>query len=91
MVVQMYVIYDQKAETYNKPFFLVNDQLALRTMRDLVQNPDVDISKYPEDFILFKCGSYDDQGCVFETYPPKVLVKAHELKAIIQNESETDI
>lgn len=58
----MFSIYDVKAEIYNKPFPLINKDVALRGFSEYIQNGDIndDIVKYPADFILHEIGTYDD-------------------------------
>lgn len=56
---KMFAIYDAKAEAYMVPFFCDTVGLAIRQMEDVVSNPELSVSKYPEDFTLFEIGSYD--------------------------------
>lgn len=60
----MYVIYDSKAEVYNRPFFLINDDIALRSALDLIQDTQTDLHRHPADFTMFKIGTYDDQTSI---------------------------
>ncbi len=50
----MYSIYDVKALAFKNPFFLVNDQVAIRIFGDIVQDKTSDVSKHPEDYSLYK-------------------------------------
>jgi len=61
MITLMYAIYDKKAKMYNKPFFQINDAIATRSATDLVSTPGTDIFNNPQDFCMFKLGSYDDE------------------------------
>lgn len=56
----IYSIYDSKAEVYTLPFFQTNDAMALRLFADWVNNKDHTFGKHPEDYTLFKTGSYED-------------------------------
>ena len=40
-------IYDKKAEQYLPPFFAYNEQLAIRTLKDILNNPQSPMSKHP--------------------------------------------
>lgn len=66
MKLNAYVIYDNKAKIYNKPFFFVNDSVALRAAQDLVNDRNTDVHSHPEDFTLWRVGSYDDVTARFE-------------------------
>lgn len=81
MKTKVYSIYDQKAGIYNKPFYMINEQVATRSCIDLLDDPSTDLAKHPEDFTLYELGDYDDTSCTFELHEPALLVhKLHELK-----------
>jgi len=79
MKTKIFVIYDVKAQFYNKPFYLQNDAIAIRALTDLKNDPNTDIAKHPEDFILFAIGEYDDETAEIKSHEPKVMCRAHEL------------
>lgn len=66
MITNIYTIYDTKAKIYNKPFYIINDDVALRTALDLVNDQKSDVSKHPEDFIMYRIGQYEDTTAVFD-------------------------
>lgn len=81
MILNMYVIFDTKAQIYNKPFYFVNQDIAIRACQDLIDAQDNDIAKNPEDFSLFCIGSYDDTDATIELLEAKHHVLSfHELK-----------
>jgi hypothetical protein len=80
MKTKMYVIYDSKAKVYNKPFFMLNDSIAIRAVTDLANDLSTDVGRHPEDFILFSIGEYDDESATLDPIPPQVLARAHELQ-----------
>lgn len=57
----VYCIYDSKAEAYMSPWFVDKDGQALREFQDAVQNRETPFNKHPEDYTLFKIGSYDER------------------------------
>ena len=77
----MYVIFDSKAQVYNKPFYLVNDQVAIRAAQDLmITGSDSQIRNHPEDFTMFKVGEYDDTTAQIKPYNEfTVMCRFHEL------------
>lgn len=80
MLMQMYVIFDKKAKIYNKPFYLINDNVALRTANQLVNDVNMECSKSPEDFVMFRIGSYEDTTAKVKPYEKHdVICRFHEL------------
>lgn len=57
---QIYVIYDSAAEAYMSPWFIDKDQQAIREFGDVVRNPETPFAKHPDDYTLFKIGSYNE-------------------------------
>ena len=54
-----------------------NDAMALRQFANMA-NDDTQIAKNPEDFSLWKLGSFETTTGVFKTHDPKKLAGAHE-------------
>lgn len=60
MILHAYTIYDRKALQYHSPFFAVADGAALRSFMDLANDPNTTVGRHPADFILYRCGGFDD-------------------------------
>lgn len=56
----MFAIYDTKAECYNPPFFMPKKEMALRAFNDLANDGNTNISRHPEDYILYELAEFDD-------------------------------
>lgn len=85
MINQMYVVYDSKAQIYNKPFYFINHQVAIRAARELLGDPNTEITKHPRDFTMFHIGEYDDETA--HVKPSKIMepiVRFHELAAQLE-------
>ncbi|QXP08113.1 MAG: nonstructural protein [Arizlama microvirus] len=54
-----YSILDTKSKIYNNPHFLINDAVAIRQFGLIVNDKESIISKYPEDFRLYRVGTFD--------------------------------
>ncbi|QXP08134.1 MAG: nonstructural protein [Arizlama microvirus] len=54
-----YSILDTKSKIYNNPHFLINDAVAIRQFGIIVNDKQSIISKYPEDFRLYRVGHFD--------------------------------
>lgn len=81
MKVQIYSIYDTKAESYHQPFFTTNDATAMRMLQNELQNPESNFSKYPEDYHLFHIGTFNDTTALLEHCIPESLGSAFTMKA----------
>lgn len=60
MITNIYAIYDLKAKVFNQPFFLQNDDVAIRTCTSLANDTMTQCGQYPEDYVLYNLGQYDD-------------------------------
>lgn len=60
MVLNVYSVYDLKAKAFLSPFFLPQDAMAVRALIDAVSDSTHQFAKHPEDYQLFKLGSFDD-------------------------------
>lgn len=79
MKLNAYSIFDAAAARYERPFFMMSDQEAIRTFGDLANgNHDHPVGKHPEDYSLFRIGVYDDQTAKFQSEDRECLVHALE-------------
>lgn len=60
MIINAYTLYDRKSLQYNMPFFAVSDGTAVRMLQDLVADTNTMPGRHPGDFVLYRCGGYDD-------------------------------
>lgn len=72
MKLNVYAVHDSKAEAYMNPFFLQNDNMAIRGFSDAV-NGDTPINKHPSDYTLFHIGNYSEVSGSIEPVEPKSL------------------
>lgn len=70
MITELYTIYDSKAQIHNKPFHQMNRQVAIRTAKDLANDPKGEIRQNPGDYSLFFIGTYDDTNASIELAEP---------------------
>jgi len=69
MKLTVFSIFDEKAQTFSKPFFLTHKGEAIRVFSDVVNDEKSMIAKHPEDYKLYKLGSFDDVSGVMESLP----------------------
>lgn len=52
----IYSIHDMKAHANMQPWFLPNDELAVRAFGDCVNDPEHNFGRHPEDYVLQQVG-----------------------------------
>lgn len=81
MISKVFTVWDAKAEAYASPFVAQTVGLATRTFEDLVNTPDHQFCKYPDDYSLVEIGEYDDStGRITPHENFRELGKAREYK-----------
>lgn len=70
MKLNAYTLFDNKALQYHPPFFASTDAAAVRSINDLVQDPKTMVGRHPGDYVLYRCGSYDDSNAFFTVESP---------------------
>lgn len=77
---RIYTIRDSKTETYSQPFVQMTDGQATRTVADMVNNPEHPIGKHPEDYVLFRIGTFEDNEGKIETEDSVSVANAIDLQ-----------
>lgn len=77
-VYQVFSVFDSKAAAYALPFFLPRVEVAIRSFRDAVRNPEHDMHRHPEDYSLHLLGEFDDASGAFTSRAPVLVAKAQE-------------
>ena len=76
----LYVIYDSKMEHYTDPTYFRNDDVALRSLVDLLSEGDSQYARHPEDFALFRIGNYNPDTAQVDPLGTHVCVaRRHEI------------
>lgn len=76
---EMYAIQDIKSELFNNPFYSDNDETAKRTVKMALQSDESPLTLYPEDYRLFKLGTFDNKtGIVTAEKEPKWVLNLTE-------------
>lgn len=58
---KFYSVLDVKVESYSAPFAAANDAQAFRSFEQAIQDPQTTLSKYPEDFTLWRIGEFAEE------------------------------
>ena len=70
MILQVYSVFDEKAKAYMTPFFQQTNGMAQRAFSDAVNDRDHAFCRHPDDYFLFRVGSFNDETGEFETAVP---------------------
>lgn len=84
MILNAYTIYDRKALQYHSPFFAVADGAALRSFMDLANDPQTTVGRHPGDYVLYRCGTYDDSSG--ELFPARALEHITDALPLVRNQ-----
>nr|UXQ87985.1 MAG: nonstructural protein [Microvirus sp.] len=80
MIKSIYSVYDEKTLAWLNPFNLVNDGEAIRGFSDAVNDPSSMFNKHPNDFHLYKLGTFDDsKGQIHQDGINKHVISAMEV------------
>lgn len=72
--IQIFSVYDVKAESYLQPFYMKTIAMALREFETVINNPQHQFHQYPEDYVLFHTGQfYEDTGLIESKASPESL------------------
>lgn len=77
----MYVIFDQKAQIFNTPFHQPNEAVLIRTATDLRNDPNSEISKHPEDYLLYHVADYENDTGVVTAVDKTLMINFAEIPA----------
>lgn len=70
MKYEVFTVYDSKAEAYLLPFYMQNQNMAIRSFNDSLNNPETPFNRHPQDYTLFHIGYYSDRDGVMESITP---------------------
>lgn len=91
MTTNMYAIYDEKAESYNAPFPLATDGLAIRAFEAACNDSRTDLYKYVGDYKLYCIGTFDDNaGVLSATIPARYIMTNTRAKSTEEEIAEIE-
>jgi len=70
MMCNVYSIHDSKAGCFSRPWYALNDAVAIRSIQQLVNDPSTEICRHAADFSLFRLGTFDDNDGTFHNENP---------------------
>jgi hypothetical protein len=68
----LYSIFDSKVNSFAPPFVATNDQEAIRMFKTSINYGESTLNMYPEDFDLFRLGSFNSESGTFDSQLEKL-------------------
>jgi len=76
MKLEAFSLRDVKADVFAAPFFVPNQAIAIRLLSQLVLDQRADLGKYPQDFMMFRIGTYDTDNGLLCACPVELVCSA---------------
>lgn len=74
MRMNVYSVFDRASGVYDRPWCAHSDQAAARSFSDVACDADHPVGKHPDDFTLFRVGTWhDESGEIGAQVPEKVI------------------
>lgn len=79
---EIFAVQDTKGEMFGDPFYAPNVPFAIRRFTHEVNKEDHPYNVWPEDFILFRLGKYEETtGVILSEDVPVAVVRATDVMA----------
>ena len=91
MKTQLYSIYDTASGIYDKVVFAPSDGIVTREFQDLCTSADHPYGQHPEDYSLFRLGSFDNLTGTVTDEKNECLATGLELVALSRNVNRDNI
>ena len=84
MIVNIFSVFDVVAKAYLQPFYSTNKGTAIRALVESMSDPKSVIARYPEQYVLFELGTFDDTDAKFDIYSsPRSVGVCVEFKPVV--------
>lgn len=91
MKLNAYTIFDVASGTYMRPFFSQADGQAMRGFKDIACDAEHEVGRHPEDYTLFRIGSFNDNTGKMEGDQIEKLMTGLEAIAQDRNPKQQDL
>lgn len=91
MKLNIYSIFDTASGLYSRPFFTQSDGEAIRSFTDLSSDAKHPVGMHPEDYTLYRLGTFNDNNGAFHDEPNESLATALERIASTRNISRDNL
>ena len=81
MLIEIYAIRDTASEGFARPFFFQSEAMAVRSFCAAMTGGDEAMASNPDDFTLYRIGSYNDESGIIEGHDPVRVITGFEAVA----------
>lgn len=80
MILSVCALFDMKARAFASPFVVAHLDLAKRAMKEAIGIPGHSLNKWPEDYVLYCLGTWNDETAEYQLHSQRqYVVSALEL------------
>lgn len=82
MIIRIFCVRDRATDSYGNPMFLLSEGQAIRSFSDEINRnaSDNQLFQHPDDFDLYRLGTFDTDIGSFEVYLPAMVVTGKSVK-----------
>jgi len=91
MKLNAYTIYDVASGVYMRPFFSQADGQAIRGFKDIATDAEHEVGKHPEDYTLYRVGSFNDTTGKMAGEELEKLATGLEMVSADRNPNQADL
>ena len=91
MEAKIFAVRDTKSDGFARPSFFISDEAAIRAFSTAVDGGDENMTRFPDDFTLYRLGVYDDEsGIITGSDPDRVLTGLEALSISRRRQEKLD-
>lgn len=90
----VFIIYDSKVGSYERPHFERNGQVVMREILNMFRDPAQAKNKYlvnAEDYSVYRVGTLDVSSGKLECFAPEHVCNMHDLRFMAQREGSQNV
>jgi hypothetical protein len=91
MKLNAYTIFDVASGVHMRPFFSQADGQAVRGFKDIATDAEHEVGKHPEDYTLYRIGSFNDQTGKIEGEEPEKLISGLQCVSMDRNPNQREL
>lgn len=73
-----FAVFDVKSKLFSNVHLLQSDGVAIRSFSTACENKDTEFNKFPEDYSLYRLGTFNIETGLLESETPKQICNATE-------------
>lgn len=83
----VYAIFDSSVSSYGTPLIVDHPVYAVRYFETLAKDEKSDVGRFPQQFFLYECGTFDEVSGLFQCAAPVLVLAANSFHQEVANAS----